>query len=55
MFLGKTDKDGRLDIWLSNGEYTLTAKNNTEISSRNITVQDYEKSIVIQLQNHEEN
>lgn len=54
MFLGKTDKDGRLDIWLSNGEYTLTAKNNTEISSRNITVQDYEKSIVIQLQNHEE-
>lgn len=47
IFLGKTDSNGNLEIWLSNGDYTLTAKKDDQTVSRNITVYDNPKSVLI--------
>lgn len=50
MFLGKTDSNGNLEIWLSNGEYILTAKKEDVKTTRGITVHDDAKSVMIHLE-----
>lgn len=47
IFLGKTDSNGNLEVWLSNGGYTLTAKKEDVKNTRDITVRDCGKSVVM--------
>lgn len=50
IFLGKTDSNGNLEIWLSNGDYILTAGKGNVTTTRGITVHDDAKSVVIHLE-----
>lgn len=49
IFLGETDSNGNLEIWLSNGDYTLTAKKEDVKNTRGITVVDRGKSVLMTL------
>ncbi len=49
IFLGKTDSNGNLEIWLPSGEHTLTAKKDDVKNTRDITVRDRAKSVVMAL------
>lgn len=49
IFLGETDSNGNLEIWLSNGDYTLTAKKENVKNTRDITVGDRGKSVMMAL------
>lgn len=46
-YMGKTDSNGNLEVWLSNGGYTLTAKKDDAEISRDITVCNNAKSTVV--------